>query len=118
MNKITYIRKEYSDKWLFGVLSLSLTSEDRGNGEYKHMLYLRIFGRRLLSIEYRTGATSEGPNTSLGYVRSFGKSFENDELCERSSGLGNVMLKTWERGNLKAQLAVEREVDCIGSTRR
>lgn len=118
MSKPTYIRKEYAAKWLFGVLSLSLTSEDRGNGEYKHMLYLRIFGRRLLSIEYRTGATSEGPNTSIGYVRSFGTMFDNFEPCERSSGLGNVILKTWKRGNLKAQLAVERDVDCIGSTGR
>ena len=105
--KKIFITKEYTAKWLFGVLSLSLTSEDRGNGEYKHMLYLRLLGMRLLSIEYRTGTTSEGPNASIGYVRSFGKTIEDDGSCKRSPRSRNGTLKTWGWGNLKARLAVE-----------
>lgn len=50
-----YIRKEFESKWLFGALKFSLTSEDRENGEYKHMIELSFLWKKLMSIVFRTG---------------------------------------------------------------
>ena len=102
-NNITYIRKEYYAKFLFGALRLSLISEDRGNGEYKHMLYVKFFGKPIVTLVFRTGTTTEGVNVSMGYFESNSTVIDYDEnrhVYNETDAMGYNLTK-WQRGNLQ-----------------
>ena len=65
-----YIRKQFESKWLFGALRFSIISEDRENGEYKHVIDLSLFKKKLMSIVFRTG----NDGTAMGFFYRMSKS--------------------------------------------
>ena len=73
------------------------------------MVYLKLFGRCILSLEYRTGKTTSGVNTSVGYFRNGKKYIEYDsEPSDHQFGIGGIMKTIWKDGNIKAEVAEER----------
>lgn len=49
------VNKSYSVKFFFNIFELSIHSEDRENGEYKHFIDIYILGLRCIDVCYRTG---------------------------------------------------------------
>lgn len=81
-----YIRKEFESKWMFGALKFSIVSEDRENGEYKHMIELSFFKKKLMSIVFRTG---DG-NSAMGFFWRMGKE------CSFMDAVGRKLVKAKE----------------------
>ena len=110
MADYSYCRKTYSGKFLWGMLGFRITSEDRGNGEYKHMVEMKFLWKPILSIVYRTGKTECGTNTSIGFFKS-GKicieDIEDSEPYSRVITEGRLVKTILEKGNLLAEIAVE-----------
>lgn len=104
-NTAIYVRKTYSAKLLCGMLSFSITSEDRQNGEYKHMVLMKFLGRKILSLVYRTGRTNSGINTSVGLFSS-GRNWIDHEIirCDTEDANGNSRDSVWKRGNLSVEI--------------
>lgn len=98
-----YVSKKYSAKMFLGALRFDLVSEDRQNGEYKHMLSIALFGNTILSLIYRTGKTEEGTNMSIGIFR-FRKTFidytDETPLSESVNPRGYTTT-VWRKGNLR-----------------
>ena len=112
MAKNYYLKKTYKAKLLLGLMSFSLVSEYRGNGEYKHMLSLEFLRKQILSLTYRTGETNEGVNLAMGFFES-GKTAI--DYCDIPSHC--PVFELWKvddleatRGNLVAKLVKHGEV--------